>query len=42
MVFVPGNYRGTKGDVGRIVAALAAKLAEYPGETDLANGETWP
>ena len=41
MVFIPGNYRRTKGDIGRIVAALAAKLAEYPGETDLANGETW-
>jgi hypothetical protein len=41
MVLMPGNYRRTKGDIGRIVAALAAKLAEYPGETDLANGETW-
>lgn len=41
MVFIPGNYRRAKADIGRIVAALAAKLAEYPGETDLANGETW-
>jgi hypothetical protein len=41
MVFVPGNHRRTKGDIGRIVAALAAQLAEYPDEKDLANGETW-
>jgi predicted nuclease of predicted toxin-antitoxin system len=41
MVFMPGNYRRTKADVGRIVTALRSKLGEYPGETDLANGETW-
>lgn len=41
MIFIAGNYRRTKGDVGRIVTALQAKLEQYPGETDLANGETW-
>ncbi len=41
MVFMPGGYRRTKADTGRIVAALAAKLAEFPGERDLADGETW-
>jgi hypothetical protein len=42
MVFMPGSYRRTGADVGRIVAALEAKLAEFPGERDLADGETWP
>lgn len=41
MIFMPGDYRRTKADVGRIIAALEAKLIQYPGETDLANGETW-
>ena len=41
MVFMPGTYRRTKADIGRIVRALEAKLAEYPGDDDLANGETW-
>ncbi len=41
MIFMSGGYRRTKADVGRIVAALQAKLDEHPGETDLANGETW-
>ena len=41
MIFVPGSYRRTKADTGRIIAALEAKLAQYPGETDLANGEAW-
>ena len=41
MIFVPTNYRRTKADTGRIIAALEAKLAEYPGEADLANGEAW-
>ena len=35
------NYRRTKADVGRIVKALEAKLAEFPGDNDLASGETW-
>lgn len=41
MVFVPGGYRRTAADVGRIVKALEAKLAQYPGERDLADGEAW-
>lgn len=41
MVFLPGSYRRTKADVGRIVVALQAKLEEYPGENDLVDGETW-
>jgi hypothetical protein len=41
MIFLPGDYRRTKADVGRIVIALQATLVQYPGESDLANGETW-
>jgi hypothetical protein len=41
MIFMPGSYRRTKADMGRIVAALEAKLAQYPGDEDLANGEDW-
>lgn len=41
MVFVRTNFRLSKADAGRIIAALEAKLAEYPGDLDLANGETW-
>ena len=41
MVFVAGNYRRTKADVGRIVAALEAKLEQYPGDNDLVSAETW-
>jgi len=41
MIFMPGTYRRTKEDAGRIIAALEAKLAEYPGDEDLANGECW-
>lgn len=41
MIFMPGAYRRTKADTGRIIAALEAKLAKYPGENDLANGEDW-
>lgn len=40
MGFIPGAYR-TKADTGRIVEALEAKLAAYPGEGDLRNQETW-
>jgi predicted nuclease of predicted toxin-antitoxin system len=40
-VFVPTTYRLTRTEVGRMVAALEAKLTDYPGERDLANGETW-
>ena len=41
MIFMPGTYRRTKADTGRIIAALEEKLAEYPGDEDLANGECW-
>src|SRR5260370_23972285 len=40
-VFVSTTYRRTRADVGRIVSALEVQLADYPGEQDLANGETW-
>jgi predicted nuclease of predicted toxin-antitoxin system len=41
MIFMPDTYRRTKADTGRIIAALEAKLTEYPGDDDLANGECW-
>jgi hypothetical protein len=41
MIFIPGNYRRTRADIGRIIAALEAELSQYPGETDLANGKAW-
>lgn len=41
MIFMSGNFRRTKNDIGRIIAALEAKLAQYPGEADLANAEEW-
>jgi Domain of unknown function (DUF5615) len=41
LVLLPTTARRTKADVGRLVTALEAKLAEYPGGQDLANGETW-
>jgi len=41
MIFMPGSYRRTKADTGRIISALEAKLTEYPGDEDLANGECW-
>jgi hypothetical protein len=40
-VFVPVSFRLTKAGIGRLVTALEEKLATYPGEHDLANGETW-
>lgn len=41
MVFMPGDYRRTRSDIGRIVRALETKLAEFPADEDLRNGETW-
>jgi hypothetical protein len=41
MVFMPGSYRRTKADTGRIISALEARLIEHPGDEDLANGECW-
>ena len=41
MIFMSGNYRRTKNDIGRIVAELEVKLVQYPGDEDLANAEDW-
>jgi hypothetical protein len=41
MIFMPGSYRRTRADTGRIIAALEAILTHYPGEEDLASGEAW-
>jgi len=41
MSFIPGSYRRTRADTGRIIAALEAILAKYPGEAGLINGEAW-
>jgi len=41
MIFMPGGYRRTGADTGRIIAALEAILTACPGEDDLANGEAW-
>jgi hypothetical protein len=41
MIFMAGNYRRTKSDIGRIIAALEAKLTKYPGDEALVNAEEW-
>lgn len=41
MVFVPSSFRLTRAATSQLVAALEARLAEYPRDEDLANGETW-
>lgn len=41
MVFMAGNFRRTKADVGRIADALEVKLEHYPGLEDLANAQEW-
>jgi hypothetical protein len=41
MIFMPGTYRRAKADTGRIITALEVLLAQWPGESDLANGEAW-
>jgi len=41
MVFVPATVLRTKAATGQLVAALETKLAEYPDDEALANGETW-
>jgi len=41
MIFMPGSYRRTRADAGRIIAALEGILTRYPWEKDLANGEAW-
>jgi predicted nuclease of predicted toxin-antitoxin system len=41
MIFMSGSYRRTKNDIGRIIAALETKMAQYPGDEDLVNAEDW-
>jgi len=41
MVFLAGNFRRAKADIGRIADALEEKLRQYPGLDDLANAEDW-
>ena len=41
MIIMPGSYRRTRADTGKIVAALEAVPRQYPGDSDLANGEAW-
>ena len=41
MIFMAGNYRRTKSDIGRIIAALEAKIKQYPGDEALVNAEEW-
>jgi predicted nuclease of predicted toxin-antitoxin system len=41
MIFIPGTYRRTRNDTGKIITALEAILTEHPAEDSLANGEAW-
>jgi hypothetical protein len=41
MVCVPTSFRLTRAATGKIVEELEVPLARYPGDADLANGETW-
>jgi predicted nuclease of predicted toxin-antitoxin system len=41
MIFMAGNYRRTKSDIGRIIAALEAKMVQYPDAGALVNAEEW-
>jgi hypothetical protein len=41
IVFVPTTVRLTRAATGKLVKALEIPLAQYPGDADLANGETW-
>ena len=41
MICVAENYRRTRSDTGRIIAALEAKIRQYPGDEALANAEEW-
>ncbi len=41
MVFMPGGYRRTKADIGRIADALESKLEAHPGERGLHGQESW-
>jgi hypothetical protein len=39
MIFIPGSYRRTRADTGRIITPLEAILIQHPGGENLANGE---
>jgi len=41
MIFIPGTYRRTKNDTGKIITALEHLLAQYPADDDLADAEAW-
>jgi predicted nuclease of predicted toxin-antitoxin system len=41
IIFMPSAFRRTKADTGRIITALEAKLAEFPGNDDLVDAEAW-
>lgn len=41
MIFMSGNFKRSKNDIGRIIAALEAKMAQYRDDEDLANAEDW-
>jgi hypothetical protein len=41
MIFIPGGRPRTRADTGSNVAALEQKLAAYPGDDELADGEDW-
>jgi Domain of unknown function (DUF5615) len=41
MIFIPGSYRRSLADTGRIITALEAIPAKHPGESGLINGEAW-
>lgn len=41
MIFMSGNYRRTRSDIGRIIAALEAKLIQHPADEALASAEEW-
>ncbi len=41
MIFMSADYRRTKSDTERIIAALEAKITQYPGDEGLADAEEW-
>ena len=41
IIFMPGAYRRTRADTGKIIAALEVILTNCPGEADLRNAEAW-
>jgi predicted nuclease of predicted toxin-antitoxin system len=41
LVFLPTRHTRRRKNLGHLVTALERKLAEYPDDDGLANGETW-